>query len=71
MPGITLAQAQAKLTEYMDAESAILTGQSYSIAGRSLTRADLKAVQDGIERYQKMVNRLSRGGIKIRGGTPV
>ncbi len=71
MAGITLDQAETKLTEYLDAESAILTGQAYSIAGRSLTRADLKAVQEGITRYQKLVNRLSRGGIKVRGGTPV
>ena len=32
---------------YVAAEKAILSGQSYTIGGRQLTRANLKEVQDG------------------------
>ena len=48
MAGITLEQAQAKLNEYLAAETAVLSGQAYEIAGRSLRRADLEMIQAGI-----------------------
>jgi hypothetical protein len=48
MAGITLAQAEAQLAAYLAAETAVLAGQSYTIGGRSLTRADLEAIQAGI-----------------------
>jgi hypothetical protein len=48
MAGITLAQAEAKLAEYMAAETAVLSGQSYSIAGRQLTRANLAEIREGL-----------------------
>lgn len=70
MAGITLAQAETQLATYLAAETAILAGQAYSIAGRSLTRADLAAVQQGIELWNRRVQRLSRGGIRFVGGTP-
>ncbi len=71
MAGITLAQAQEKLNQYLAAEEAVLLGQSYSIAGRSLSRADLRSIQEGIKLWNSRVQALSRGGIRIRGGTPV
>lgn len=53
MSGITLAQAQARLTVYMDAEAAVLQGQSYSITTggnvRQLTRANLAEIRSGID----------------------
>lgn len=71
MAGITLAQAEAKLSQYLAAEEAILTNQSYSIDGRSLTRADLDSVQKGVTLWNMRVKRLSRGGgIRARGVTP-
>ena len=67
MAGITLAQAESRLTEYLNAESAILLGQRMVINGKELTRADLPAVQKGIEIWQGRVARLSRvGGLRIR-----
>lgn len=49
MSTFTLDECRAKLHEYMEAETAILSGaQSYSIGGRSLTRANLKDIRDGI-----------------------
>lgn len=70
MAGITLEQASAQLTRYLDAETAVLSGQAYSIAGRSLTRADLQFIQKGIELWNSRVQKLSRGGLSMKFGTP-
>ena len=67
MAGITLAQAETRLAEYMAAEEAVLErGQSYSIHGRSLTRAELAEIREGISYWQTMVDRLGRSGIRRR-----
>lgn len=58
MAGITLAQAEAKLQEYLAAETAVLNGQAYEIAGRSLRRADLEMIQKGIDIWNKRVQDL-------------
>lgn len=71
MAGISLAQAQEKLEAYLDAEEKVLAGQSVTIAGRTLGRADLGAIQQGIEIWDARVKRLSNGGIKVRRITPV
>lgn len=71
MAAITLAQAESKLTEWLAADTAVATGQAYSIAGRTLTRADAKVIRDNIEYWNRMVQRLTRGGIKVRGATPI
>lgn len=59
MAGITLAQAEAQLAAYIAAETAVLTGQSYEIAGRKLTRADLDSIQKGIDLWNSRVVTLS------------
>lgn len=59
MAGITLAQAQTTLDSYLAAEIAILASQSYEIAGRKLTRADLHSVQVGITTWNDRVIALS------------
>lgn len=61
MPGITLAQAEAQLALYLEAEQTVLTGQSYTIGGRSLTRADLAAIQDGIRIWNERATSLGAG----------
>lgn len=74
MAGITLAQAEAKLTLWMAADDAVASGQSYSIGGRSLSRADAKMIADNIDRWDAKVKQLSAsttGGIKIFSGVPV
>ena len=70
MAGITKAQAEAKLATWLAAEDKVASGQSYSIGGRSLTRADLKAIRDSIQYWNEMVQTLPRDGIKIKGVTP-
>lgn len=71
MAGITKADAAARLAVYLTAEEKVLGGQSYSIAGRQMTRANLKEIRDGIEYWNSMILRLSRGGIPARGAIPV
>jgi len=59
MAGITLSQAEAKLTLYLAAEDAVLTGQSYEISGRRLTRANLAEIRAGTDHWQSRVVTLS------------
>lgn len=55
MPGITLDLAQAQLELYMKAEAAVLSGQSYEIHGRKLTRANLGDIQRGIATWNDRI----------------
>jgi hypothetical protein len=61
-----------ELTLVDAAIEAILGGaQSYSIAGRSMTRADLETLFARRDYLVAMVARETRGGIRVRGVTPV
>jgi hypothetical protein len=62
MAGITLEIAEARLTEYLDAEAKILDGQAFSRNGKAMTRADLAAVQEGVRLWNGRVQALSRNG---------
>lgn len=62
MAGITLAQAQAQLNAYLAAETAVLSGQKYEIAGRMLMRANLLEIQGGITLWNSRVVNLARLG---------
>jgi len=62
MAGITLEIAEARLTEYLDAEAKILDGQAFSRNGKAMTRADLAAVQQGIKLWESRIQKLSRSG---------
>ena len=59
MAGITLAQAEAQLAEYLAAETKVLAGQRVEIDGQSLTRANLEQIQLGIDAWNKRVQNLS------------
>lgn len=61
MAGITLAQAQAKLDAYLAAEEKILRGQSVTIDGETLTRANIDLVQRGVATWDARVKQLSSG----------
>jgi len=73
MAGITLAQAEAQLSAWLDASTAVAQGQSYTIGARSLTRADAKEIREQIDYWENKVQKLSSGsgGIRVRGITPV
>jgi hypothetical protein len=69
MAGITQQQAQAQLDAYLAAETAVLSGQSYEIAGRKLVRANLQEIQSGIKLWNDRVIALSgaaRGRTRAR-----
>ena len=59
MAGITLAQAEARLAEYLAAESAVLSAQDWSLNGKRVTRADLAAIQAGIKLWDERAKALS------------
>lgn len=71
MSGIDLTTAEAKLATWLAAEEKIADNQSYQVAGRTYTRADLADVQKQIDYWDRKVQRLSSGGMRVRGGTPV
>lgn len=71
MAGITLAEAETKLALWMEADDKVASGQSYSIGGRSLSRADAKMIQENIKFWDRKVKELSDGGIKVIAVTPV
>ena len=62
MAGITLAQAQAALTEALAARSKILQSQSYKIGDRSSQRAALEAVNADIQFWDAKVRELDPSG---------
>lgn len=73
MAGLTLAQAEARLTEYLAAEALVLQGQSAEIdtglGRRKFTRADLAAIQEGIDTWQKRCEQLEAKEASASGGT--
>lgn len=76
MAGITLAQAEAQLALWIAADTAVATGQSYTIGGRTLTRTQAREIRENIIFWDSQVKRLATestggSGIKIRGATPV
>lgn len=70
MAGITLTQANAQLTAWLAASLAVADGQSYSISGRSLTRANAAEIREQINFWDEKVKTLTRGGLSVKGVTP-
>jgi hypothetical protein len=62
--GIT--ELNATLAKYVAARDAILTSQSYSINGRSVTRADLSAIEKQIGILESRIGRLTRGTASVK-----
>jgi len=60
-----------QLEEVQTAITAVMSGQSYTISGRSMTRADLKALTEREEKLLARYQSESRGGLRVRGVTPV
>lgn len=77
MPAITLAQAEAKLAEWLLADTAVASGQAVTIEGKSISRANSAEIRKNIQFWNSMVSSLTdaatRGssGIRVRGVTPV
>jgi Family of unknown function (DUF6148) len=73
MPALTLTQAQTELAFWLAAEQAIAVDgkQSYAIAGRAVTRVNLREIGERVAYYYNMVNRLSRNGPVIQRVVPL
>jgi len=56
---MTLQEAEEALSDWYAALKAASTGISYSIGGRSLTRADISDIRDMITYWKGEVNRLA------------
>lgn len=65
MAGITLEMAEAKLTQYLEAEAKILSGQKVVMDGDELTLADLAAVQQGVKIWDARCRNLAQPGIRV------
>lgn len=65
MAGITLAQAEAQLVLWLAASQAVALNQSYSIEGRSLTRANASEIRQQIDFWDNKCKALSKGKIKV------
>lgn len=61
MSGLTLTQAQAQLDAWLAASLAVASSQSYSIAGRSLTRANASEIKSQLVYWENRVRALSNG----------
>jgi len=71
-----LTKAKERLAAYYEAEMAVLSGQSYKIGTRSMTRADLTEIRAAITSLENAVEELtaqaSGRGRRLRGQyTPV
>lgn len=53
-----LTHAKARLAAYYEAELAVLSGQSYKIGTRSMTRADLGQIRQAIGELECQVEEL-------------
>lgn len=58
MSWITLEQARTHLKVWLDASLAVSQGQSYTIGTRTLTRADLRSIQEQIVFWSGRVSAL-------------
>ncbi len=66
MAGLTLAQAETNLAVWVSASEAVALNQSYSIAGRSMTRADAEDILKMIEYWNGQIQRLTRTRARTR-----
>ena len=53
-----LTRAKERLNAYYDAELAVLSGQSYSMGSRTLTRANLTEIRKAIKELEAQVDEL-------------
>lgn len=68
---ISKAQAETQLALWIAADAALAAGQSYSIAGRALTRVDAEQVRANIDYWDRRVNTMAdgrTGGARVRYG---
>lgn len=60
MAGITLETARSMLSDWIDAERKVMSGQSYSIGGKSVAKASLSDIRVSVQYWSKVVKQLKR-----------
>ncbi|MGG4452321.1 DUF6148 family protein [Brevibacillus porteri] len=72
MSRVKLEEAKTMYKLWSDAERALASAQSYTIAGRSLTRADMSTVLERKKYYGRIIDELETGRrrSKVRSITP-
>jgi hypothetical protein len=58
--GDTLERLKSRLQLYYEAETAVLSGQSYRIGTRTLQRADLAQIRQAIKELEAQIEMLER-----------
>ena len=53
---LSSGECRQMLSDHLSAIRAVLKGQSYTIGGRSMTRADLSKLQEGVTFWNGMLN---------------
>lgn len=71
MAGRTLADAQADYTAIRAAWLKAVEAERVGIADKSIQRTNSTELYKQMKELDAEVTRLSRGGIRVRGGTPV
>jgi hypothetical protein len=69
MAGTDITTAQANLDAANDAYLVALKSKSYTIGSRSKTNQEIRELRDDITHWSGVVQRLTRGGIPVRGIT--
>lgn len=64
---LDLTQARRMLQRYMEAEEAVLDGQTINFGGRSMTMADLAKIRSGRQEWERKVKALE--GAAVGGGS--
>lgn len=60
MAAFTITEAKARLQMWLEAETAVATGQSYQMGSRKLERANLYQIREQIKMWRGEVERLER-----------
>lgn len=63
---ITEAKVTEMLNLWIAADEAVANGQSYSIGGRSLTRANAREITEKIKFWENRLTKIQRGGMTVR-----
>lgn len=63
-----IVQARSMRDDWIAAERAVMTGQSYAIGGNQITRADLSKIRESIEYWDKKLKSLDGTRKKRRFG---
>jgi hypothetical protein len=72
LSALTIDQLRARLQAYLDAEASVLRNQSYTVAGRSLTRANLTEIRKGIGEIGGEIDRRAGAATTtVRRGAPI